>query len=67
MPIARLPALVPNRPPFEPGTLLLWGSPVLALAAGAGIVLLMARRHRPAAPPPLSAAERTRLQRLLDT
>ena len=65
--VARYGNFVRLRPPFEPGTLLLWGSPVLALAAGAGIVLLMARRHRPAAPPPLSAAERTRLQRLLDT
>ncbi len=63
--VARYGNFVRLRPPFETGTLLLWGSPVLALAAGGGAVLL-ARRNRPAPPPPLSAAERDRLRQLLD-
>jgi len=54
------------KPPFEPSTYLLWFSPVLAVAAGAGIAL-MARRSRPAAPPPLSPAEQQRLRQILDT
>ncbi len=55
-------------PPFEPLTLLLWGSPVLALAAGAGVVLLALRQRRLAAssaPAPLTEAERARLDDLL--
>jgi len=43
---------------------LLWGAPVIALLAGAGIVIL-ARRRRPAPPAPLSAAEQRRLSDLL--
>ena len=53
------------RPPFEARTLVLWGAPVIALATGAG-VLLLAGRRRPDAPPPLSPAERRRLTQLLD-
>ena len=65
--VARYGNFVRLRPPFEPSTLLLWGSPVLALAAGAGIALLARRNARPAPPPPLSPAERERLQHLLDS
>ncbi|MBV9783805.1 MAG: cytochrome c-type biogenesis protein CcmH [Acidisphaera sp.] len=50
-------------PPFRPLTWLLWSSPVLALAVGAGAVLAGRRRH--AAPAPLSDAERARLADLL--
>ncbi len=64
--VARYGNFVRLRPPFEASTILLWGSPVLALAAGAGIAFF-ARRTRPAPPPPLSAAERDRLRQLLDT
>lgn len=53
------------RPPLEARTLALWGAPIIALGVGTGVVLL-ARRRRPYAPPPLSAAERQRLMQLLD-
>jgi cytochrome c-type biogenesis protein CcmH/NrfF len=46
-------------------TVLLWGAPVIAVAAGAGVALLA--RRRPTAPPPaLSEAERQRLAELLE-
>jgi len=64
--VARYGNFVRLRPPFEPSTYLLWGSPVLALAAGAGVAFF-ARRSRPTAPPPLSAAEQQRLRQILDT
>ena len=54
------------RPPFEASTLLLWGSPVLALLVGAGAVW-MSRARAPVVSPPLTEAERTRLRALLDT
>jgi cytochrome c-type biogenesis protein CcmH len=62
---ARYGDFIRLRPPFEGRTLALWGAPLIALAVGAGVVLL-ARRRRPGAPPPLSAAERQRLMQLLD-
>ncbi len=64
--VARYGNFVRLSPPLEPLTLLLWGSPLLAVAAGAGAVLL-SRRRPPAPAPPLSAAEQARLQSLLDT
>ena len=64
--VARYGNFVRLRPPFEASTLLLWGSPALALAGGAAIALL-ARRNRAAPPLPLSAAEQKRLRQLLDT
>jgi cytochrome c-type biogenesis protein CcmH len=64
--VARYGNFVRLRPPLEASTLLLWGSPVLALLAGLGAVWFA--RTRPAAPPPpLSEAERHRLRALLDT
>ncbi len=63
--VARYGNFVRLRPPFEWGTALLWGSPVIALAVGAVAALL--GRSRPAAPAPLSTAEQARLSRLLDT
>ena len=52
------------KPPFKPGTLVLWlGAPLVLLVAG-GALLLAARRRRRvpiAAPPPLSDEERRRL------
>ncbi len=63
--VARYGSFVELRPPFEPQTLLLWGAPVLALAA-AGTVVAVGWRSRPKAPPPpLSEAERARLERLI--
>jgi cytochrome c-type biogenesis protein CcmH len=55
------------RPPVEPLTLLLWGSPVIALLLGGGIAFLAFRRQRrdAVAPPPLSPVERERLETLL--
>jgi cytochrome c-type biogenesis protein CcmH len=64
--VARYGNFVRLRPPFEASTLLLWGSPVLAVAAGAGIVLL-ARRNRPPPPAPLTPDEQKRLKRLLNS
>jgi cytochrome c-type biogenesis protein CcmH len=51
------------RPPFDAATLLLWGSPVLALAAGA-VAVLASRRRSVAAPQPLTEEERQRLAQL---
>jgi cytochrome c-type biogenesis protein CcmH len=64
--VARYGDFVRLRPPFEPATLLLWGSPVLALAVGAGAVVFTRRARRPSPPAPLSEAERARLAGLLD-
>jgi cytochrome c-type biogenesis protein CcmH len=65
--VARYGNFVRLRPPFEASTVLLWFSPALALAVGIGTVFVARRANRAAAPPPLSKAERARLQRLLDT
>jgi len=62
--VSRYGNFVRLRPPFTALTVLLWGAPVIALLAGAGIVIL-ARRRRPAPPAPLSAAEQRRLSDLL--
>jgi cytochrome c-type biogenesis protein CcmH len=53
------------KPPFNAETLLLWGAPVLALAIGAGAVVLALRQRRTTPPPPLSEAERSRLDELI--
>jgi cytochrome c-type biogenesis protein CcmH len=62
---ARYGDFIRLRPPLDGQTLALWGAPAIALAVGAGAILL-ARRRRPEAPAPLSAAERERLMHLLD-
>jgi cytochrome c-type biogenesis protein CcmH len=62
--VARYGDFVRLRPPFNAMTLMLWGAPLIALLAGIGAALL-ARRRRPAAPAPLSDAERQRLADLL--
>lgn len=64
--VARYGNFVRLRPPLELSTVLLWGSPVLAVAVGGGAAWL-AWRSRPAPPPPLTSAERDRLRHLLDT
>jgi cytochrome c-type biogenesis protein CcmH len=62
--VARYGNFVRLNPPVEASTMLLWGSPVLALLAGLGAVWFA---RRSPAPPPLSEAERVRLRTLLDT
>ncbi len=61
--VARYGDFVRLKPPFDAATLLLWGSPLLALAAGA--IAVVATRRRPvAAPAPLTDEERRRLAEL---
>ncbi len=61
--VARYGQFVRLRPEFDGATALLWGSPVLALAVGAGAALL-ARRRAPAGAAPLTEAEERRLAEL---
>ncbi len=50
------------KPPFEPGTYLLWLTPFLLLLAGGGAIYLNARRKAAlVAPKELTPAEKTRL------
>ena len=63
--VARYGDFVRLRPPFTPMTTVLWGSPVLAVAAGLGAALL-ARRRKAAGPAPLTEAERARLAELTE-
>jgi cytochrome c-type biogenesis protein CcmH len=53
------------RPPFEWGTLLLWGGPLLILLFGGMALARFYRKGQAAAPPPLSAEERRRLAAIL--
>ncbi len=65
--VARYGDYVLLQPPFKPRTLVLWlGAPLVLLLAGAALFLAARRRATvPAAPPPLDAAERARLDSLL--
>ncbi len=55
------------KPPVEPATYVLWFGPagVLLLAAAGGLIYLRRRKTLPEAPP-LTAAERKRLDRLMN-
>ncbi len=53
------------RPPFEIGTLLLWGGPMLILLLGGVALVRFYRRREDTAAPPLSAEERRRLAAVL--
>lgn len=64
--VARYGNFVRLRPPFNAMTVALWGAPALALLVGLGAALI-ARRRRPAAPEPLTDAERRRLADLLNS
>ncbi len=63
--VARYGNFVRLSPPFEWSTVLLWGSPVLALLIGGGIAVLAWQRREP--PKPLDETEQARLRTLLDT
>jgi cytochrome c-type biogenesis protein CcmH len=67
--VARYGQFVLLRPPVEPATWVLWYGPgVLLLVAGLGTVIWLRRRssaNPPASVPPLSDAERQRLDHLL--
>ena len=52
------------RPPFDPGTLLLWLGPLALLLAGAALALLRARKAT-VEPAPLTPAEETALAKVL--
>jgi cytochrome c-type biogenesis protein CcmH len=64
--VARYGDFVRLRPPLEWQTVLLWGSPFLALGVG-GLAVALHRRHRPPPPSPLTEAEQARLRDLLET
>lgn len=61
--VSRYGQFVLLQPRFDWLTLLLWGSPVIALAAGGAAVFLARQRDR-WPPPPLSYEERVRLDDL---
>lgn len=61
--VSRYGQFVLLQPRFDWLTLLLWGSPAIALAAG-GTAVFLARRRDRRPPPPLSVEERARLDEL---
>ena len=61
--VARYGDFVRLRPPFNAETVLLWGSPVLAVLVG-GVVVALSRRRRAVGPTPLTEAEMDRLHKL---
>ena len=66
--VSRYGAFVLLKPPVEPATYALWFGPPAVLALAALAVALHLRRRRAlatSAPPPLSAAEREHLARLM--
>jgi cytochrome c-type biogenesis protein CcmH len=66
--VARYGEFVLYRPPLDARTALLWALPALLLLIGIGVIVMIVRRHRRAAPESreLSNTERARLQALLD-
>jgi cytochrome c-type biogenesis protein CcmH len=65
--VQRYGAFILLKPPFEVGTLLLWGTPFLVLILGGGAILYASRRNRRDRDPavPLSESERHRLDEIL--
>ena len=64
--VARYGNFVRLDPPFLWSTLILWGSPAIALVAGL-VTVLLNRRRRPQPVAPLDAAEQARLHDILRT
>jgi cytochrome c-type biogenesis protein CcmH len=62
--LARYGDFILLAPRFTPGTALLWGLPFLVLMIAMVKIVLAFARRRTLAPPPLSAAEKRRLQAL---
>lgn len=54
------------KPPVRPATVLLWAGPALFLAIGAAVLVLWRRRQLVEPTPPLSDAERARVEALLN-
>jgi cytochrome c-type biogenesis protein CcmH len=65
--VARYGEFVLYRPPLKPATLVLWFGPLLLLVIGLFVLFTRVRRRRGAGEPELSAADRERAARLLDS
>lgn len=64
--VARYGDYVLLKPPFKPGTIVLWlGAPFVLVVAGSALLYAARRRRTIAAPEPLSDAERERLAAIL--
>ena len=64
--VARYGDYVLLKPPFKPGTALLWlGGPLVLLVAGGALLLAARRRRAVTAPAPLTAEERAKVDSLL--
>ena len=63
--VARYGDFVLYRPPFKATTFLLWLGPLLLLAIGSAVLLRRLLRRRPAEDVEMTAAERTRVEKLL--
>lgn len=65
--VQRYGAFILLKPPFEAGTLLLWGTPFLALILGGSAILYATRKNRRGRDPatPLSDSERHQLDEIL--
>jgi cytochrome c-type biogenesis protein CcmH len=64
--VARYGDYVLLKPPFKPGTLVLWlGAPLVLLVAGGALLLAARRRRAPEPPAPLTEEERAKVDSLL--
>jgi cytochrome c-type biogenesis protein CcmH len=64
--VARYGEFILLEPRFRPATALLWGLPILALLTAIMVAVAAAMQRRGAASAPLSAAEKRRLEKLLE-